>query len=140
MTTSGPQPRVYALDSAWTVEYFELHHEIGEWAASANPIPSLRGWRFSGRYDDQWGAWLTTRFSLEPILETCMRYELRIADAPNPVIVFVNGRRMGRLTDFPIAIDITDFITYEDNLLGISVAYDTPGQFGIVEVVGIPCE
>jgi len=139
MTASGAQPRVYDLDSTWMVEYFELHHEIGEWAASANPIPSLRAWRFSGRYDDQWAAWLTTRFDLEPIGETCMRYELRIAAAPNPVIVFVNGRRLGRLTDFPIAIDITDFVTYEDNLIGISVAYDTPGQFGSVEIVGIPC-
>ncbi|MCS7070603.1 MAG: hypothetical protein NZM00_03800 [Anaerolinea sp.] len=140
MTANTPQSTVYDLDVTWMVEYFELHHEIGEWAASANPVPSLRAWRFSGRYDDQWAAWLTTRFDLPPILDTCMRYELRIEAAPNPVIVFVNGRRLGKLTTFPIAIDITDFVTYEDNQIGISVGCDTPGQFGTVAIVGIPCE
>jgi hypothetical protein len=56
-----------------------------------------------------------------------------------PIVVFVNGRRLGRLSEFPLAIDITDFVTYEDNQIGISVGCDTPGQFGAVTIVGLPC-
>lgn len=133
------QPRVYPLDAGWMVEYFELITDLGEWAAAANPVGSLQQWRFSGRYDEGWAAWLTVTFEMEPILDTCMRYELHIDAAPSPLKLFVNGRRMGEVVHFPLVLDVTDFVAYEDNRLAIRVGYDAVGQFGRVLLLGILC-
>lgn len=137
---TSTQQKVYALDTGWMVEYFELITDLGEWAAEANPITALADWQFSGRYDEHWAAWLTADFTLEPILETCMRYELRIDAAPAPIKLFVNGRRMGEIAAFPFALDVTDYVTYEDNRLAIRVGYEAVGQFGRVYLVGTPCD
>lgn len=136
------------LEHGWQVEYFELEPSLYEWAAAAQPVPRLGGWRCTGRYDEGWAAMLQVRFNLLPA-DICVRYMLHIERAPGTITLYVNGRRMGEIDGSqPFVFDVTDYVVLEANVIMMRVACeaacadcsDQGSTFGRVWLQPVPCE
>lgn len=138
MIMSIPAP--ISLDDGWTVEYFEREPDLYEFAASGQPVPSLRAFSYSGRVDDSWLAWLTRTFDVPPILDVCLRFDLHITAAPGDIVLYMNGQRLGEVEGRePFVLDVTDFITLEDNQIALRVDCAQGGAFGEVVLKAEPC-
>jgi hypothetical protein len=133
-------PPPISLDDGWAVEYFEKDPDMYEFAAAGYAVPSLRNFACSGRVDGGWMAWLTRTFDVPPILDVCLRFDLHITAAPGAIVLYVNGRRLGEVDGTrPFIFDVTDFITLEDNLIGLRVDCGVSGAFGDVFLKAEPC-
>jgi hypothetical protein len=133
-------PPPIPLDGGWTVEYFEKDPDLYEFQAAGDSVPSLRRFACSRRVDGGWMAWLTRTFDVPPILDVCLRFDLHIASAPGTVVLYINGRRMGEVDGRrPFVFDVTDYITLEDNLIGLRVDCGQPGAFGDMFLKAEPC-
>jgi hypothetical protein len=129
------------LNAGWTVEYFERDPSLYEFAAAGQPVPSLRDFACSQRVDDGWLAWVTRSFDVPPILDVCLRFDLHLTAAPGTVILTLNGRRLGEIDGSrPFVFDVTDYITLEDNRIGLRVDCAERGHFGDVFLKAEPCE
>lgn len=129
-----------SLDANWQVEYFEVNPDLYEWAAAAQPVPSLSKWHCTARFDEAWAAMLHTRFDLLP-LDICVHYLLHIERAPGSIILYINGRRMGEIDGgVPFCFDVTDYVTLEDNQMSIKVMCADAGTFGRVYLLPVACE
>ena len=129
-----------SLDDGWTVEYFEKEPDLYEFAASGIPVPSLRAFTCGGRVDEGWNAWLTRTFDVPPILDVCLRFDLHLTSAPGPVVLVINGRRVGVVDGSrPFTCDVTDMITLEDNEIAFGVDCAAGGRFGDVYLKAEPC-
>ncbi len=127
-----------SLNAGWTVEYFERDPGPYEFAASGQPVPSLRGFACSSRVDAGWLAVLSRRFDVEPILDVCLRFGLHVTATPGAVALQINGRRLGELRG-PFVLDVTDMITLEDNEVVLVVPCGQGGAFGDVFIQTEPC-
>ncbi|HYO87092.1 MAG TPA: hypothetical protein VER79_00500 [Candidatus Limnocylindrales bacterium] len=133
-------PPPISLDEGWTVEYFERDPSLYEFAALGQPVPSLRAFSCSRRVDEGWLVLLTRTFDVPPILDVCLRFDLHMEAAPGPVVVYMNGRRLGEIDgDHPFVCDVTDFITLEDNLIALRVDCAQGGAFRDVLLKAEPC-
>lgn len=128
------------LNDGWTVEYFERDPGPVEFAAGGQPVRSLRGFMCSGRVDDGWLAVLSRRFDVEPILDVCLRFDLHATATPGAVALQINGRALGELAGGgPFVLDVTDWITLEDNEIVFVVPCGQRGAFGDVFIQTEPC-
>jgi hypothetical protein len=140
-------PRVHTpipLDTGWEAEYFELEPDLYEWAAAPQPVARLSRWQCAARYDETWAVVLSTRFDVPPIDEVCLHFVLHLAHAPGPVTLYLNGRRLGEIDGRePFALDVTDFITLEDNRLQIRIecaCFERGERFGPILLQRVECE
>lgn len=126
------------LDSQWTCDYFETEPDLFELQDYQVSLPALRDWRFDGRFPAGWAAWLERRFNLYPT-DTCVHYELSIAAVPDGTELSVNGRQFGAISA-PCRIDITDFVTLDENRISFRVYSGATGRFEAVRLTAVPCE
>lgn len=134
-----------SLDSGWRAEYFELEPDVYEFAdVDGLPVPSLQRWRCEQRYTEGWAAYLQRSFDLDPIENECLRFELVIERAPAHLVLYLNGRRLGEIDGRTLfRFDITDYVTLEDNRIGLRVTCAdcaARGCFGRVSVIAVPCD
>ena len=133
MTTSP----LLSLTADWVCDYFELDPNLYEFADGI-PVPSLRGWSPEKRYDDTWAAYLQKSFALE-ITDVCFNYVLHVESAPLGTVVTLNNARLGQYMGKPLAIDVTDAITWDENLLAFRIVCGTTGSFSGVYLRPIAC-
>ena len=126
------------LDAHWSCDYFEVEPDLFELQDYRVTLPLLNRWRFDGRYPEGWAAWLERRFDLQP-LDYCVHYELRIAAVPDGAELSVNGRQFGAIAA-PCHIDITDYVTLDENRIAFRVLSGAEGVFGAVRLAAVPCE
>lgn len=126
------------LDSHWSCDYFEVEPDLFELQDYRGTLPRLLDWQFERRFPDGWAAWLERRFDLQP-LDVCVHYELSIAAAPEGVELSVNGRQFGAIAA-PCQIDITDYVTLDENRIAFRVLRGAEGVFGAVRLAAVPCE
>ena len=126
------------LDSQWSCDYFETEPDLFELQDFRVSLPALGDWRFDGRFPIGWAAWLERRFNLYPT-DTCVHYALSIAAAPDGAELSVNGRQFGAVSA-PCQIDITDFVTLEENRIAFRVQSGAVGRFEGVRLTAVPCE
>ena len=85
-------------------------------------------------------AWLTRTFDVPPILDVCLRFDLHIRAAPGVIVLYINGRRLGKVVGSqPFVFDVTDYTTLEDNLIGLRLDCGSTGAFGDVFLKAEPC-
>jgi hypothetical protein len=126
------------LDTLWSCDYIEVEPDLYEFQDYATQVPSLPDWRFSGRYPEGWAAWLERRFDLQPT-DMCVRYTLRIEATPDGAALSVNGRQFG-VIDAPCSVDVTDYVTLDENRIAFRVLSGANGAFGALRLTAVPCE
>jgi hypothetical protein len=126
------------LDHHWLVDYFEVDPDLYEFQDYGARLPALGEWRFDARFPEGWAAWLEKRFSLQPT-DTCVRYLLHLASVPAGAELSVNGRRFGVIST-PCAINVTDYVTLDENRIAFRVLSGAEGVFGDVRLSAVPCE
>jgi hypothetical protein len=126
------------LDRHWSCDYFEVEPDLYEFQDYRVSLTSLQDWQFERRFPESWAAWLERRFDLHPI-DTCVHYVLSIDAAPEGTALSVNGRQFGAISA-PCRIDITDFVTLDENRIAFRVHSGSTGRFGTVRLTAVPCE
>ncbi len=128
-----------SLNNDWVCNTFELDPDLYEFAHDGQPVADLRAWACDRRYDDGWAAWLQKTFDL-PMTDVCINYTLRIARAPKGTVVSINGTRLGEMNNGNLfEMDVTDYVTLEDNVIRFRVICGGEGSFGDIILEGIPC-
>ncbi len=126
-----------SLTADWQCEYFEINPDLYE-LADGHVVPSLRGWSPEKRFDDSWVAWLQKIFALD-INDVCVNYTLHIESAPLGAVIYFNNARLAQYLGKPLAIDVTDVITWEQNTLAFRIVCGTNGTFSGVYLRPTPC-
>lgn len=126
------------LDKRWSCDYFEVEPDLFELQDFRVRLPALRDWQFERRFPEGWAAWLEHRFDLQP-LDSCVHYELTVAAAPEGAELSVNGRQFGAIAA-PCRIDITDYVTLDENRIAFRVLSGAAGEFGAVRLTAVSCE
>jgi hypothetical protein len=129
---AGRRPATLILDQCYnalmmTIPYISLNLK---WRVGDTELPSLRHWSWEQR-----PVWLRHTFDLQPA-EACMRYILQIKDLPPRTRLYLNERDLGELAP-PFQLDVTDFLTLEDNSIAFWI--EAEGKFGDVSLRLVPC-
>lgn len=121
------------LNTHWRCEYLndEPHRRIDGFS-----VPALMAFD-TRRIEAKW-AWFEHAFDL-PQPDECINYELHIEALPVGTHLTLNGRALGEV-DLPLALDVTDIVALEDNLIVLRVPRNAAGRFGVVALRAIPCE
>ncbi|MCK6580933.1 MAG: hypothetical protein L6Q98_22810 [Anaerolineae bacterium] len=133
MTSSIPD---ISLDADWTCDYFEDIPTLYEFMETFR-LPSLAKWTFDKTRRENWLAWLQKKFDL-PMRDICVTYRLRIDSAPSPGRLTINGRDFGEIAA-PLDLDVTDYVTLEDNLIAFRVPCEARGSFSDIRLTAFPC-
>jgi hypothetical protein len=125
-----------SLDERWSLDYFEDIPTLYEFMETFT-LPSLAKWRFDKTRAENWIAWLQKRFDL-PLREVCVTYVLCIDSAPAGARFYLNGRDFGAI-ETPLRLDVTDYVTLEDNVIAFRVPCDMRGSFSDIRLTAFPC-
>jgi len=82
------------------------------------------------------------RFELAPV-DFCARYLLHVDAAPGPLTIILRGEVVAHNVAAGALVDVTDFVSLDDNLLELRVDSDAmlrEGRFGGVWLQAVPCE
>lgn len=127
MAMSIPPP--INLNDGWMAEY--PGHDF------AQPVPSLRDFTCA----DGVPVRLTRTFDVPPMLDVCLRFDLRISAAPAATSLIINGRPLGEIARAaPFVLDVTDVIMLEDNLIALHTNCASPGAFGDISLNAEACD
>ncbi len=126
------------LNTNWSCDYFEIEPDLYEFQDFHTAVARLGDWSFDRLYPQGWAAWLERRFDLQP-LDYCVHYELNIAVVPEGAQLSVNGRQFGVLAA-PCRVDITDYVTLDENRIAFRVLSGATGGFGDIRLTAVPCE
>lgn len=111
-----------------------------QWPENQEFIPLLNESSFDDRQmGKNMNVWLQRSFNVEPMDEICLRYFLHIDSAPRDSQVYINEKHIATYSA-PFKIDVTDYLWLEDNIIGIRVDRDTPGNFGDIYLQPVPCD
>lgn len=128
---------IIALNAGWTCEY--MHPDAtGTDPVGDEPVPSLVEWVFDRRRMENWVAWLRCGFDLYPT-DACVSYLLRADTAPEEAQVFVNGERVGTISQTPYRLDVTNYVALEYNELAFRVEWNAAGRFEGLRLEAVPC-
>ncbi len=105
---------------------------------SGETVAQLGDWHFDHNHDDDRAACLERRFELYPTDE-CVQYVLQVAAAPSGTQITVNGRSVGAISA-PCTLDITAFVSLDENQIAFRVERSAHGAFGAVRLQAVPCE
>lgn len=125
------------LNTDWRCDYFEGDPSLYEFTGGFD-LPVLQAWTFDRRMTEGWTAWLQRQFDVPPIEDVCVNFMLQIKSAPPGTQISINGRDFGVIST-PFSLDVTDYITLEDNLIAFRVPYEAGGGFGDVRLRVVPC-
>lgn len=119
-----------------TADYSALVVNEARWI----PLSRLGDWAVGA---GQGGAdWFRKTITLEPT-EACVNYLLRMENVPETVTVFVNGHKIGSVTDSKYhAFDVTHAVYIGENVIALRLTCATGGGggFGGVYLVPVPCD
>jgi hypothetical protein len=127
-----------SLDHNWTCQYFEMGAGLRQ-ATDDESVPSLAEWVFDKQRGENWAAWLKCGFDLEPTDE-CVNYTLRIESAPEETQLFVNGEKLGVISETPFSIDVTNYVALEYNEIALRVEWNAAGRFESIALQPVPCQ
>jgi hypothetical protein len=125
------------LNTDWRCDYFEGDPSLHEFTGWFD-VPVLQAWTFDHRMTEGWAAWLQRQFDVPPIEDVCVNFMLQIKSAPPGTQISINGRDFGVIST-PFSLDVTDYITLEDNLIAFRVPCEAGGGFGDVRLRVVPC-
>jgi len=125
------------LSANWTCVYTEDERAPRAPAQTPEHVTQLDGWGFDTTHSEP-VAWLERQFTLHPTDE-CVQYVLQVAAAPAGTQVIVNDQNLGALSA-PSALDVTAFVSLDDNLIAFRVERHRHGAFGDVHLQAVPCE
>lgn len=126
-----------SLNVGWTCDYFEPEIARLYEFLETYDVPTLSMWRYSQRFAEGWSAWLQRRFTLIAH-DVCINYLLVIAAAPQGTVLFLNQRDFG-VIETPATLDVTDYVTLDDNHIAFRVPNGATGTFNGVRLIGVPC-
>lgn len=121
-----------SLDTHWRCEYLD---SVPDGQIDGFDIPSLA--KFEPRRIPSKLAWLERYFDL-PMQDECINYTLTIDSAPVGTHLTLNGRELGEIVA-PLALDVTDLVALEDNVMALRVPHNAFGAFSVMRLTVIPC-
>lgn len=129
------------LDSAWRyfpVEDMDSAYGVSQLDESSwGVLPQLAEYPrdiFSFYHELQ----LRRTFDVPPIGDVCLRFHLNLQVAPSGTQLFINGWHIGTVQHGQaLTVDVTDFISLEDNLILIKLA--RKGDLHSLTLQPIPC-
>lgn len=81
---------------------------------------------------------LQRRFDLPPIGDVCLRYVLDVPQAPARTAIYINGWHAATTTGEAITVDVTDWVTLEDNRILLKV-FSKRGELHGLHLRAVPC-
>ena len=131
--------RKISLDLNWKCAYFHGEPIEGN-VFTPTLVDSLSAWSWDAPTDPDFVAHLFHHFFLEPT-DFCVSYTLRLESAPKRLRITVNTEELGEFDGTqPLAIDVTDAVRLEDNVIRFKVGCAEYAPFGAVYLEQIPCE
>ncbi len=133
-----------SLDTDWLYLFAENHQadysaprvDDSGWI----PLPELADWTVATSAHT--GAdWFRRRITLAP-LDGCVRYTLSIERAPEALVVYVNGKKLGEAQS-PFRADVTALVALGDNIIALRLipgAERVGGGFGHIRLQSAPCD
>jgi hypothetical protein len=126
------------LNDGWRCEYFEMGAGPRQ-TTDDEPVPSMLEWVFDKRRGENWAAWLKCGFDLEPT-DACVIYTLHVDSAPEETLIYINGEKVGTISETPYSVDVTNMVALEYNEIALRVEWNAAGRFEGIRLQPVPCD
>jgi hypothetical protein len=126
-----------SLDDNWHYRYFPAL-QTGEIANDyGGVLRSITDWAVLEF--PQATAWVWRTFTLEAT-DFCVRYYLHVTLLPQVALIVINDHKIKPpTTPPPYILDVTDYVTLEENVIGFRVT-GAGGTFGHIHLQAVACD